>query len=216
VVDLPPPARKIYDQMENLMLAQVNSKTVVAANAAAVTGKCRQVAGGGVYSGLESGGWERIHEAKLDAVSEVVEGLQGEPVIVVYEFDHERERLQERFPSAPHIGGGVTANRFREIESAWNKGQTPVLLVQPASAAWGLNLQAGGSQMVFFSITWNLDHYSQIIGRIYRQGQEKRVFIHHIVAKKTVDEVILKMLAKKDKTQKALLDALKDYTESRV
>jgi len=213
-VTLPPTARRLYVQMENAMIAQLAGGTVLAANAAAATGKCRQIANGGIYTGVD-GEWEDLHEAKLDAVEEIVEELSGKPVIIAYEFDHDRARLLTRFPDAPHIGGGVTAKRFREIETLWNMGEIPVLLAQPQSVAHGLNLQKGGSNLIFHSITWNLEDYDQIIRRIYRQGQEQRVFVHHVVAKDTVDEAILKLLASKDRTQKSLLNALKTYTEGR-
>lgn len=212
-VTLPAAARKVYDQMEIALLAQVAGGTVVASNAAAATGKCRQIANGGIYTA--PGKWAEVHRAKLEATEEIVEELNGQPVIVAYEFDHDRERLQAAFPGAPHIGGGVPAGRFREIEAAWNRGEIPVLLAQPQSVAHGLNLQRGGSHLIFHSLTWNLEDYDQIIRRIYRQGQEKRVFVHHIVARDTVDEAIMLLLAKKDRTQRALLDALKDYTERR-
>ena len=208
-VTLPPKARTAYDQMEAVMLTQIGDDTVVAANAAAVTGKCRQIAGGGIYTAPGEG--VGVHTAKLDAVEEIVDSLQGQPVIVVYEFDHERVRLQDRFKGAPFIGGGLSTAEFMRIEREWNAGRIPVLLVQPQSAGLGLNLNRGGHHMVFHSTTWDLSLHDQVIARIHRQGQTERVFVHYIVAKDTVDEVIVKMLGKKGKTQKALLDALNDY-----
>jgi SNF2 family DNA or RNA helicase len=151
----------------------------------------------------------------VDAVSELVEELSGKPALVAYEFDHERERLQERFPNAPYIGGGVPANRFREIEIAWNKGEIPVLLAQPQSVAHGLNLMGTSAHVIWYTVTWNLELYEQLIRRVWRQGQKETVIVHHITARKTVDEVVLKCLNKKDQTQSRLLDALKSYTESR-
>ena len=215
VVELPPAARRVYTQMENLMVAQIGAKTITAANAAAVAGKCRQVAGGGVYSGVEGRVWEPIHEAKVDALEELVEELQGQPLLVAYEFDHERERLQTRFPGTPYIGGGVSANDFRKIEQAWNREELPLLFAQPQSVAHGLNLQSGGHHVAFFTTTWNLEDHDQFIRRVYRQGQDKPVTVHYINAKDTIDEMVVKLLAKKDRTQKALLNALKIYTEER-
>lgn len=211
VVELPPKARTAYDQMEAVMLTQIGTETVVAANAAAVTGKCRQIAGGGIYTSPGEG--VGVHTAKLDAVEEIVESLQGQPVIVVYEFDHERVRLQERFKGAPFIGGGVSTAEFMKIEREWNEGRIPVMLVQPQSAGLGLNLNRGGHHMVFHSTTWDLALHDQVIARLHRQGQTERVFVHYIVAKDTVDAVVLKMLARKDRTQKALLNALRDYSK---
>lgn len=212
-VDLPPAARKAYDQMETLLIAAIKDEMVVAANAAAATGKCRQIANGGAY--IAQGKAVDLHEAKLDAVEELVEELSGKPALVAYEFDHDRARLQRRFPGAPHIGGGVTAKRFKEIEVAWNLGLIPVLLAQPQSVSHGLNLQGTSAAVIWHSLTWNLEDYEQFVRRVWRQGQKESVVVHHIVAKDTVDEAIMKALASKDRTQRALLQALKAYTEAR-
>jgi SNF2 family DNA or RNA helicase len=207
-VELPAAVRKTYDQMENLLIAQLEEGVVTAANAAAATMKCRQIANGGVYNGEE---FTHLHEAKTEAVQELVEELNGKPALIAYEFAHDRERLQRVFPDAPFLGGGVTAKRQREVELAWNSGQLPVLLAQPQSVAHGLNLQGVGAAVVWHSLTWNLEDYEQLIRRIWRQGQRERVVVHHIVAKKTVDELIMRVVAKKDRTQQALLSALRDY-----
>ena len=208
-VDLPDEARKIYSDMESYLIAAVKDETVTAANAAAVTGKCRQIANGGVYHG--DGKTTQIHEAKLDAVEEIIDELSGKPALVAYEYGHDLDRLRGRFGAeTPYIGGGVSAARFREIEVAWNRGEIPVLLAQPQSAAWGLNLQGTGAAVIWHSLTWNLEVLDQFIRRIWRQGQKERVVVHHIVAKNTVDEVIIKVLAQKDRTQSSLLNALKE------
>jgi len=209
-VTLPARAKKVYDQMESTLLAAVDDNLVVAANAAAATSKCRQIANGGIYHG-DGKEWTDIHDQKIGTVAEIVEELQGKPCLVAYEFDHDLARLRTVFPEAPHIGGGVSANRFREIERSWNAGEIPVLLAQPQSVAHGLNLQGTGATIIWHSLTWNLEDYDQFIRRVWRQGQKERVVVHHIVAKDTVDEAIMKLLLKKDKTQRALLDALKEY-----
>lgn len=213
-VELPPKARKPYDQMENLMIASVKNDTIIAANAAAVSSKCRQIANGGIY---HEGGeeWTDLHEAKIEAVQEIIEELQGKPALVAYEFVHDVARLRKAFPDAPWIGGGVSAGRFREIELAWNRGDIPVLLAQPQSVAHGLNLQGTSAAVIWHSITWNLEDYEQFIRRVWRQGQKERVIVHHIVAKKTIDEVIMGMLKSKDRTQRALLTALREYAKER-
>lgn len=211
-VELPERARKAYREMEALLITELASGKVIAANAAAASGKCRQIANGGLYG---ADGLERtvhhVHDAKLDATEEIVEELQGTPALIAYEFNHDLERLQKRFPGAPHIGGGVPVKRFREIEAEWNAGKLPVLLVQPQSAAWGLNLQGTRGHIIMHSETWDLDARDQLIERVWRQGQEAGVTVHDIVAKDTVDEVIMMMLKKKDKVQRNLLDALKEY-----
>jgi SNF2 family DNA or RNA helicase len=210
-VDLPPPAMKLYKEMETSLIAAVKDGTVIAANAAAATGKCRQIANGGIY---HEGGekWTDIHEAKLDAVEEIVEELQGKPALIAYEYQHDLSRLLQRFgKDTPHIGGGVGGTRFREIEAAWNAGDIPVLLAQPQSVAHGLNLQGTGAAVIWHSLTWNLEDYEQFIRRVWRQGQKERVIVHHVIAKGTIDELIVKMLNAKDKTQRALLGALREH-----
>jgi hypothetical protein len=214
-IDLPPKAMKTYEQMEALMIAEVKGDTIIAANAAASTSKCRQIANGGIY---HEGGeeWTNLHDAKVDAVEEIVEALQGKPCLIAYEFRHDLERLRARFGAdVPHIGGGVSASRFAEIERAWNRGDLPVLLAQPQSVAHGLNLQGTAATVIWHSITWNLEDYEQFIRRVWRQGQKERVIVHHIVARGTVDGVIMRMLQSKDKTQKALLNALRDYAKGK-
>lgn len=215
-VDLPGPAYKTYREMEKLMIATLkDGDPVLAANAAAATNKCRQIANGGIY---HEGGeeWTQIHEAKADAVEELVEELSGKPALIAYEYQHDLERLQRRFPHAPHIGGGVSAKKFREIESAWNRGDIPVLLAQPQSVAHGLNLQGTGAAVVWHSIPWDLEVYEQFVRRVWRQGQQERVFNYHIVARGTVDETVMDTLASKDRTQKALLQALRDDLKGRA
>lgn len=214
LIDLPPLARKVYDQMEELMLAELDGETIVAANAAVATAKCRQIANGGIYSGdlHES---QNIHSAKTDAVVDLVEELGGKPALIAYEFKHDLERLQAAFPGAPHLGGGVTAKKQREVEDAWNAGNIQVLLAQPQSVAHGLNLQGVGAAVVFHSLTYNLEEYEQLIRRVWRQGQKERVMVHHIVARDTVDQAILKAIARKDHTQQSLLSALREYAVAR-
>ncbi len=213
-VELPEKAMAAYRQMEDLLIASVEDGTVVAANAAAATNKCRQIANGGIYhEGGEA--WSHIHEAKTEAVEELVEELQGKPALISYEYRHDLERLQKAFPGAPHIGGGVSASVFRDIERDWNKGLVPVLLAQPQSVAHGLNLQGTSAAVIEHSLTWDLEVREQLIRRVWRQGQKEKVVVHSVVARKTVDELIVKMLAKKDRTQQNLLDALKSHFKGR-
>lgn len=217
LVELPPEAMKIYKQMEDLMITELEDDKVVAANAAAVSGKCRQIANGGLYGSANLKGFKdergqyEIHEAKLDATEEILEELQGTPALVAYEYGHDLDRLLKRFgKDTPWIGGGVGTQRFREIEAAWNRGEIPVLLAQPQSVSHGLNLQDTKAAVIWHSITWDLEVYEQFIKRVHRQGQKDKVFVHHVVAKDTIDETVVKLLQKKDKTQRALLTALRD------
>jgi SNF2 family DNA or RNA helicase len=221
-IDLPEKAQKVYDQMESMLVATVEDDVVTAANIGAATGKCRQIANGGVYTSSPDATkktWADVHEAKLDAVEEIVEELQGKPALIAYEFDHDLDRLRRRFgEDTPYIGGGVTQSRFREIEKEWNEGKIPILLAQPQSVAHGLNLQGTGAAVIWHSLTWDLENYEQLIRRIWRQGQKERVVVHHIVARGTIDEVVMRSAAaggKKDRTQQALLEALKSHLKGR-
>jgi hypothetical protein len=155
-----------------------------------------------------------VHEAKTDAVEEIIEELQGTPALVAYEYEHERDRLLRRLgPTTPWIGGGVGAGKFAAVEAGWNAGKIPVLLAQPQSVAHGLNLQGTKAAVIWHTTTWDLEVYEQFIRRVWRQGQKEKVFVHHVVAKETIDELVMKMLQKKDKTQRDLLKALKEaYT----
>lgn len=208
-VELPPEAMQIYREMEDLMITQLAEDTVVAANAAAATMKCRQIANGGIY--VEAPEFRNIHTAKSEAVSDLVEELGGKPALIAYEFQHDLDRLRTIFPGVPHLGGGISSRRQREIEDAWNSGGLPILLAQPQSVAHGLNLQGVGAAVIWHSLTYNLEDYEQLIRRVWRQGQVERIVVHHIVARNTVDEVVLRTIGRKDHTQQALLTALKEY-----
>lgn len=218
-VDLPEKAKKIYEQMESMLITSIEDDVITAANAGAASGKCRQIANGGVYKIANEKAAAVVHEAKLDAVEEIIEELGGKPALIAYEFDHDLERLRGRFgKDTPYIGGGVPQRRFREIEDEWNAGKIPILLAQPQSVAHGLNLQGTGAAVIWHSLTWDLENYEQLIRRVWRQGQKERVVVHHIVARDTIDEVILKVSAaggKKDRTQQALLEALKSHLRGR-
>src|SRR5216684_3310266 len=209
-VELPPDAMKMYKDMENTFVAHLQEEdSVVAANAAAAGSKCRQIANGGIYDANHEM-WT-VHEVKLDATEDLVEELNGKPCIIAYEFEHDLRRLQSRFPSAPYLGGGVSAKRQQDIEDAWNGGLLPVLLAQPQSVAHGLNLQGVGAAIIWHSLTWNLEDYEQLIRRVWRQGQTERVGVHHILATGTLDKLIMKTLKQKDRTQKTLLNALRTF-----
>lgn len=219
-VELPPAARTTYNQMERLLITNVlqggENHTVTAVSAATASQKCRQIANGGLYTDPAEKIAADLHEAKLDAVCDIVEELNGKPCIIAYEFHHDLRRLQARFPGAPYLGGGVTAARQAQVEDAWNAGLVPVLLAQPQSVAHGLNLQGVGAAVIWHSLTFNLENYEQLIRRVWRQGQTERIVVHHVVAKDTVDEAIMASIAGKDRTQQALLLNLKNYLRTRV
>ena len=230
LIDLPPEAKRIYDLLEEDLLARVGDRLVVAANAAAASSKCRQVASGAVYldpetdelglTKLRRGGkeWAEIHGAKLDALEELIEELSGEPLLVAYDFRHDVERVLARLgKDVPYIGGGVSPKKASAIEVAWNKNEIPVLLGHPQSMGHGLNLQGGScANVAWFSLTWDYELYDQFVRRVWRDGTgAERVFVHHVVARDTVDELQLWALRSKDRGQRALYDALADLAKKR-
>lgn len=225
-VDLPEPVRVVYDQLEDDLIAKLNDKVVVASNAAAASMKCRQVANGGIYIDPEVQAlvklpkskreWVNLHHEKVDALADLIEELQGSPLLVAYDFEHDLDRLREKLgQDVPYIGGGVSAKRSAELERAWNQGQLPVLLGHPQAMAHGLNLQEVGHHVCWHSLTWDFELYDQFIRRVLRQGNKsKKVFVHHIMARGTVDEVVLAAVKSKRKGQNALFDALKKLRKS--
>ena len=216
-VELPQKCMSDYRQLEEEMflrlLADDTEHKVEAFNAAALTNKCLQYASGAVYlhdpvTGQPTGAWAETHNAKLDALEEVVEEAGGAPVLVVYWFRSDLERLQKRFPHAR------TIDKAGRAIAEWNEGKIPMLLINPGSAGHGLNLQAGGHIMVWFSQQWSLELYQQTNARLYRQGQTKPVYVHHLVARGTLDEDVLTRLATKASVQDLLMERLKARKEA--
>ena len=205
-VDLPPAARRLYRDMEDEMFAQIGDG-VEAANAAVRTMKCLQIANGAIYTDDVST-WEVVHDAKLDALESVIEEAGGAPVLVAYNFKHDLVRLQRRFPKARVLD--ADPGTIKE----WNAGQISLLLAHPASAGHGLNLADGGNILAFFGVNWNLEEHMQIIERIgpMRQkqaGYDRPVFVYPILARDTVDAMVLDRLTSKRTVQEILLEALK-------
>ncbi len=198
--------RKTYDTMKADLVVSLGDEEIDAGNAAALANKLSQMANGAVYG--EDKRIFPIHERKLDALEDLIEAANGKPVLVAYWFKHDLERIQKRF-------------KVREIKTSrditdWNSGRIPVAVIHPVSAGHGLNLQAGGSTLVWFGLTWSLELYQQSNARLWRQGQQSEtVVIHHIIAENTIDERIMNALHKKDKTQSALIDAVKANLEVR-
>jgi len=228
--DLPRDARRIYNELEHDMITRLGDETVIAANAAVVSGKCRQVASGGCYltpdalavvptlaKKANGHDWVDIHDEKTDIVEELVHELHGSPLLVAYDTNHDLARLRRRFPTAPWIGGGVTPKNATAITTAWNHGDVPLLFGHPASIAHGLNLQGGPCQHVaWYSLTWRRDLYDQFIGRVRRQGSaHRRIFVHHLLARDTVDETVFWALKRKGEVEGALLEALKQIQRRR-
>lgn len=186
-------------------LAQMTS-AIRGDTAAAIAGKLLQMAGGAVYD--DDGRVVPIHEAKLDALAELLESNEGENVLCFYNYQHEKQRILERFPQAVAFSG-------TEVE-AWNDGRIPLLLCHPASTGHGLNLQSGGHITVWYGLNWSLELYQQANARLSRPGQTHSVVIHHLVCRDTIDERVMAALQKKNEGQEALLKALKDYLGGEV
>lgn len=210
VVELPAEARRVYDQIEKDFILELDNKPSAITSASSASMKLRQMTGGCLY-GAEKGSYHILHEEKIEELREIVEELQGSPCLVAYEFNHELDLLLKCFPKTPYIGGGVSPKEGKAIEDKWNTGTIPLLFGHPESIAHGLNLQGAGYNVVFFSLTWNLENYEQFICRVWRQGQKNSVTVHRIIAKDTIDEAILIALNMKDKRQQNMLKALEQY-----
>jgi len=206
-VDMPPKARRHYEAMEREMFTALNGHEIEAFSAAARTTKCLQLANGAIYKN-ESRDWEDVHDAKLQALESIIEEAAGAPILVAYHFKSDLARLIKAFPA------GRALDADPRTLKAWNAGRIPVLFAHPASAGHGLNLQDGGSILVFFAVNWNLEEHLQIIERIgptrqKQAGHDRPVFIYRIVARNTVDELVLERLTTKREVQDILLDAMK-------
>lgn len=208
-VELPRAARAAYEGLAGELYTKLSSGVALTApNAAAVNMKLRQITNGWVYS---EAGSEHMHDAKLEALADLVEEQQGSPLLVAVAFLHEVPAIRKALgdDSIPYLGGGVSDKEADRIVALWNAGKLPVLLAHPNSVAHGLNLQAGGHAVCWFGLTWALEDYIQFNRRVYRQGQEKPVVVHHIVAAGTVDESIAEALQNKADVQTAILNSLK-------
>jgi len=216
-VTLPPAARKTYREVEDQFITDIQNETIVAANAAVAGGKCRQITNGALYSANLGPGtgkrlYHTIHDAKVDALVDLVDELQGQPLLVMYEFDHDYERILKALPGTPVIGGGTSTKKSLEYIEAFNTGALPVLIGHPASMSHGLNLQEACSRVCWFGLTWNLEFYDQAIRRVYRQGQKaNHVMVYRIVAEDTLDEVVLEALKNKDKGQSGFMSLLRTF-----
>lgn len=194
-----------YKELKDNMVLQLSDDEITAANAASLSNKLCQMANGAIYD--DDKAVIHVHDRKLDALEDIIESMNGKPVLVAYWFKHDYDRIADKLKtlSIPFEKLDTTGS----IEK-WNNGEISVALIHPASAGHGLNLQDGGSTLVWFGLTWSLELYQQTNARLYRQGQNSdTVVIMHIAAKGTIDEQILKALKKKDSTQSALIDAVK-------
>lgn len=207
-VSLPPESMKFYNDFDNHMVAKWGENEFLAGSQAVLSGRLHQVANGAIYL-QESKEYVTIHDEKLDALESYIEELSGKPTLVIYEFNHDLDRIRKRLGDVPNLGSGISIKAMESLVDQFNAGSIPVLLGHPASMGHGLNLQQSCHHIIWFSVPWDLDFYDQTIARVYRQGQQaESVFIYHIVAKGTKDEEILSTLAVKDNEQQRLKDAL--------
>lgn len=200
-VPMPEDARKKYKKLErDLILKFTDGGDIVAANGAVLINKLLQLAQGAAYD--ENDDVKFIHDAKLDALEDVIEASAGKPVLAFYIYQHDLARIQKRFPQARVLKSAMEVNE-------WNAGKIQLLLAHPASAGHGLNLQAGGNIICWFGLPHSLELYEQANARLHRQGQREKVIIHHLVAADTFDEAVMEALKKKALTQNKLMEAVK-------
>jgi SNF2 family DNA or RNA helicase len=201
-------AEKAYSRLETEMLLQVDESTIDAGSAAVLTNKLLQLCNGAVYD--EDRNIVQIHDCKLEAFMELIEGLNGKPALVFYNFQHDKERIKKALAKT-HL-------RVRDLKTDqdqvdWNNREIDILLAHPASAAYGLNLQQGGNHVIWFGLNWSLELYQQANKRLHRQGQTEKVIIHHLTVEGGVDEDVVAALANKTSTQDSLMAALKARIE---
>ncbi len=189
----------LYKKLEREMLLPFVDGDIDAVNAAALSNKLLQMANGAVYDEFKA--VKKIHSKKLEALEDLIESANGKPVLIFYGYKHDKERIAEKFK--------VTEILTSEDITKWNKGEIPIAIAHPASAGHGLNLQAGGSTVIWFSITWSLELYQQANARLWRQGQKETVVIHHIICKGTIDEQVMEVLQRKQTGQDALINAVR-------
>lgn len=222
LVKLPEAAQAIYTSLETDLFAVIGENTIEATIAIAAVNKCQQIANGNIYITPEVEALvklptgertvAKVHTAKFEALSALIEELDGSPLLIGYTFQHDYDEFcafhKEKLP---RIGGGTSDKEAKRLITAWNAGELPVLFGHPASIGHGLNLQQAGNHVCWLSLTWDFELYDQFIRRVYRQGvNAKRVFVHRIIARDTIDETIKFALLAKDKGQKALFDALRN------
>lgn len=225
-VELPKEARRIYNELEKELFAEIGyDDEIKATNSSVLYGKCQQVANGAVYKDQDplgpilstrERGFHDIHDAKIEALKDIVSELYGKQALISYNFQHDLEKLKVAFggkkKEVPYIGSGVDAAYGDKLVDKWNNGEIPLFFGHPASMGHGLNMQNGGNDVVFFSLTDDFENFEQFYRRVYRQGiQGKQVRVHLIIAENTVDEVIWLRLKSKNENQQGLLEALREY-----
>lgn len=227
-ITLPARAKERYDKLRRDLVLRLEEGDVVAMNAGSVAGKCRQIANGSVYLNElgeieyhRDGGFGKkkrrsavVHTAKAEALRGLVEELSGQPLLIGFEFKHEREVIRAALKpvvgNVPSLDGDTSGTEGARLECLWNQGDLQVLMAHPQTAAYGLNLQDGGNHLAWYSIPWDLELHDQMVGRVWRQGQVKRTFIYYLVAEDTIDLTVTKTLKRKARDQNDLLNALRE------
>jgi hypothetical protein len=232
-IDLPPDVRKLYDEFEEEFFAEFSGNSLVAATKGVAMGKCRQIAAGGIYveelegrnvprkfksAHIKLGDrrtYLRLHNEKAEYLEGIVNELQGSPLLVGYEFSHDLHRLMEHFKEGVPFYSSKIEN-LKEIEDRWNAGNIPLLFGNPMSMAHGLNLQKAGNHLAWYTMTWDYELYDQFVRRVWRQGnQSAQVYIHHILARDTVDELLYATKKRKAAQQESFVDAFIKYKRKR-
>jgi len=216
LVELPPEVRKAYNKLERKLFFEMESKDIseIAFVSSTKYIMSRQIANGGLYVGDKDKkvrDTATVHDAKLEALDDLIEELHEKPLMVMYHYNHELARLKKRYGNVPHIGSGVSGKEGDRIVDEWNACEIPLLLCQPTSMGHGLNMQKGGHDQAWLGITPDFEVYDQAIKRIYRQGVSEGVRIHRILAERTVDESIRMATIRKDHEQGSFLDSFLDY-----
>lgn len=204
-IKAPKKVQDAYKRFEREHILSLEDKDIYALSQSALTGKLEQYANGFVYEDAKTHDWHEIHDLKLEAVEDILDGSEGQPVLVFYKFQADYERLKDRFGFEK-----LTSSNARDVVKRWNEGKIKRLAAHPASAGHGLNMQAGGHIIVWYGITWDLEHYQQAVKRLERQGQKDVVINHILYCSWTIERRIKSSLEKKDGRQRALLDAVKE------
>jgi len=211
-VDFPEKVQKAYNAFEKekvLELMSEDAEEISAVSAAALSTKLRQYANGAIYD--EERNYHIVHDLKLDALQDIIEGANGKPVLVAWAFRHDRDRILKRFKEYEPR----ELKKQKDVE-AWNRGEVKVMIMHPASGGHGLNLQRGGNIIVWYGLTWSLELYQQFNARLHRQGQKQKTFFYHLVSRNTIDQRVIKALKSKDSKQESLLSAVKALVKKYV
>ena len=211
-LELPKALQDKYKELEDNFFLEFTGSEATAFSAAALSMKLRQFIQGAVYTDAQNGDFYPLHRIKIDALKDLLETAAGQPILCPIQFKFERKMIHEFIDrSIPCIAGGTSIRDSNRLIKAWNEGNLPLLLCHPASLGHGVNLQAGGHNLLWFGLPWSLEHYKQLNGRLDRQGQTNHVMINHLIMKDTIDERVVKVLKEKDATMSKLLDALRRF-----